>query len=52
MAILTDVLYDPDPDGQGGGSSSDGGNNTDDTPEFVIDNVLTEEVSVSESTNQ
>jgi len=26
MSILNDVLYDSDPDGQGGGSGSDGGN--------------------------
>jgi hypothetical protein len=26
MSMLNDVLYDEDPDGQGGGGSTDGGN--------------------------
>jgi hypothetical protein len=37
MAILNDVLYDEDPDGQGGGAGSDGGNPDDTLDEGVIE---------------
>jgi hypothetical protein len=42
MAILKDVLRDPDPDGQVGGSGSDGGTDAVVIEELVVEETVTE----------